>query len=56
MPIEVIEENRSVAQIRITCNSCGGYIGTRIVLKADLEGCKEGSVCPECKKGAKIRL
>jgi len=56
MPIEVIEENQSVAQIRITCNSCGGYIGTRIVLKADLKGCKADSFCPECRKGAKIRI
>ncbi len=49
MPIEVIEENQHVAQVRVACDYCGVYIGTRIVLKSDLEGKKVETVCPQCK-------
>ncbi len=56
MPIEVIEENQQVAQVRVACDYCGVYIGTRIVLKSDLEAKKVDSVCPQCRKEPKLGL
>jgi hypothetical protein len=51
MPIEVIEENQSVAQIRIRCDQCGAYIGTRIVLQSELaQKRKTPNLCMQCRK------
>jgi hypothetical protein len=51
MPIEVIEENKSVAQIRIRCDTCGAYIGTRIVLQSELaQKIKIANLCMQCRK------
>jgi hypothetical protein len=50
MPIEVIEENQTVAQIRIRCDKCGAYIGTRIVLQKELaEKRQTPIICKQCK-------
>jgi hypothetical protein len=51
MPIEVIEENQTVAQIRIRCDQCGTYIGTRIVLHSELaQKIKTANLCMQCRK------
>jgi len=51
MPFEVIEENQFVAQIRITCDNCGEYIGTRIVLQSELaKKSKQSHLCVNCRK------
>ncbi|XHH09971.1 MAG: hypothetical protein ACFCUE_04900 [Candidatus Bathyarchaeia archaeon] len=51
MTIEVIEENQYVAQIRLTCDQCGAYIGTRIILQTELAAkIKTPLLCNNCRQ------
>jgi hypothetical protein len=51
MPIEVIEENKYVAQVKITCDHCGAYIGTRIILQTELAAKRnEPMLCIRCRQ------
>jgi hypothetical protein len=50
MPIEVIEENQHAAQVRLKCDKCGVYIGTRIILQSELAvKNKMPLLCIQCK-------
>jgi len=54
MPTKVIEENKSFTQVRLTCDSCGKYIGTRIMLKSEVEIKQQKPlVCFECESKPK---
>ncbi len=51
MPLEVIEENQHAAQVRLTCDNCGAYIGTRIILISELyDKTKTSHLCIDCKQ------
>jgi hypothetical protein len=51
MPIEVLEENQHVAQIRLKCDKCGCYIGTRIILQSELAVKKQTVLlCNTCRQ------
>jgi hypothetical protein len=50
MTLEIIEENQTAAQVRILCDTCGAYIGTRIMLKNELTNkTKTSCLCTKCK-------
>ena len=54
MVIEIIEENQYVAQVRFICDQCSAQIGTRIMLKKEVEAQnKKEIVCPQCKQKSK---
>jgi hypothetical protein len=54
MPTEILEENQKVAQIRLTCDCCGKYIGTRILLKSEVETrTKTSIICTDCESKEK---
>lgn len=51
VPIEVIEENQHAAQIRLKCDTCGCYIGTRMILQTELAAKKQAVLlCSKCRQ------
>ncbi|MCW4019081.1 MAG: hypothetical protein NWF00_10465 [Candidatus Bathyarchaeota archaeon] len=51
MPFEIIDSNSRVAEVRLICDDCGKFIGSRVMLKSQVEAIrKKRVICHNCKE------